>query len=172
VPNARPRMGEIMKLDVLARASALGTVLIAGQVFAAVGEGHLFAGIVHESAYFSASVSYATPNGQGDAMTANVRAAMLMPIACTGGSLNAALNSVDATYTGATVTVMLNGVATGSTCALAGAASTCNDTTHTFAVAAGDNVSLQIAPALPQRAITNVDTDIKVKLPFSWRCVE
>jgi hypothetical protein len=161
-----------MKIDLVARACAVGALLVSSQGFAAIGEGHLFAGIVHESAYFSASVSYATPNGQGDAMTANARAAMLMPIACTGGSLNAALNSVDVTYTGASVTLLLNGVATGSTCVLAGAASTCTDPVHTFAVAAGDNVSLQISPALPQRPITNVDTEIEVKLPFSWRCVE
>jgi hypothetical protein len=147
---------------------------IASPAFGAVGEGHLFAGIVHESAYFAVGgpVSYATPNGQGDAMTANARAAMVMPITCTGGSLRAALNSTDGTYTGATVTLLLNGIATSSTCTLSGATSTCGDNVHTFTVLAGDNVALQIAPALPQRPITNDDTEIRVKLPFSWRCAE
>src|SRR3954470_23884150 len=102
--------------------------LAASPAFAAVGEGHLFAGIVHESAYFlSGSLSYATPNGQSDAMTANARAAMLMPISCNGGNLRAGLNSADASYSGATVTLLLNGVATGSTCTLFGVVSTCSD---------------------------------------------
>lgn len=148
--------------------------MLAPLVMAAPGEGHLFAGIVHEAPYFAPGVtsSFATPSGQGDAVTAELRAAMVMPITCTAGQLRAALQSSDGTYTAATVTVLLNGGATALTCSLAGIGSTCSDVTHTFAVAAGDRIALQISPNLPQRPITNDDTEIKVKVPFSWRCTE
>ena len=149
-------------------------LLLASSALAAPGEGHLFGGIVHESPYYTPGVlvSYATPNGQSDAMTADARAAMVMPIACSGGSLRASLVSTDATYTAATVTLMLNGLATTSTCNLAGAISNCADTTHSFAIAAGDSVSLRVNPSVPQRPVTNDDSEIRVKLPFSWRCTE
>lgn len=149
-------------------------LLATGAVVAAPGEGHLFGGIVHESPYYTpgVNVSYATPNGQSDAMTADARAAMVMPIACTGGTLRASLSSTDGTYTAATLTLMLNGVATASTCSLSGANSSCADTAHTFAIAAGDSVSLRVSPSVPQRPVTNDDGEIRVKLPFSWRCTE
>ncbi len=155
-----------------ARIAVLFSISFAGATSAAVGEGHLFAGIVHQTPYFGSLVSYATPNGQTDAMTAYNRAAMIMPIACTAGSLKVQLSSVDAAYASATATLMLNGADTALTCSLAGMSSSCNDSVHTVVLAAGDTVALKVSPALPSRPISNVDTDIEVRLPFSWRCVE
>ncbi|UXI66437.1 hypothetical protein [Tahibacter amnicola] len=144
----------------------------ASPALAVVGESHLFAGIVHEAPYYTpgVTVSFGTPNGQGDAVTDNSRAAMLMPIACTANNLRVSVSSTDLSYANATVTLVRNDTPTALSCTTAGGS--CANTATNVLILAGDRISLQISPGLPQRPLTNDDSEIKVKIPFSWRCVE
>ncbi len=74
--------------------------------------------------------------------------AMVMPVACTMTSLQLAVHNYSTPASDTTTfAVLQNGVATGMTCSAtnsAGGSASCTDTTHTFAVAAGDLITLKI----------------------------
>jgi hypothetical protein len=68
-----------------------------------------------------------------------------MPTACTMSGLNVGVNNYQATAADSTtITVYLNGSSTSMTCTAStnGNASSCRDTTHTFAVTGGDNIAV------------------------------
>ena len=81
---------------------------------------------------------------QGDAavQTTEAFAQSVIPTPGTLSNLYVALDANQAT-SGQTVTLFLNGVATGLTCTVSSGAATANDTTHNVAVVAGDLVSLE-----------------------------
>ncbi|GEM_PF-2839844 len=132
----------------------------------------VFSGIVQESPYFGAPASYATPNGQGDAMTSSVRANLIVDRVCDVKLLFGQLYSVDATYTSATLLLNVNGIDTSVGCAMTTAFPTCVDSFHKVGIGPNDRVTLKVAPILPARPISNVDSDVKVAVRFGWTCEE
>lgn len=133
---------------------------------------HVFAGKVQESPYFGSSASYATPNGQGDAMTSPARAGLLVDRICDAGNLFARLDSTDPTYVNASVLLNVNGTDMPLACSLSSVINTCTDAFHRVGLARGDRVALKIAPLMPSRPITNSDAEIRVAIAFGWTCAE
>ncbi|UXI66436.1 hypothetical protein [Tahibacter amnicola] len=133
---------------------------------------HVFSGVIQESPYFGSPDSYGLPNGRSDAMASPVNARLRVDRNCEASTLYAQLHSTEATYTGTTILLNVNGLDTLLACNMSNALPTCSDTVHKIGLGPNDTVTLVITPKMPSRPLTNVDTEMKVVVRFGWTCRE
>jgi hypothetical protein len=117
--------------------------------------GFVWSGLILNAA---AGTQYSTPTGFANFFSASQLAFLAAPTACTVRSLtvnaiatNVSGSSIEADTT--TFTVIQNDAATSMSCAITngttnGATYSCSDSTHTFAVAQGDRISLRFSETL------------------------
>jgi hypothetical protein len=107
----------------------------------------------HGSSYFALVDNATTYVGMGELGSTDVKVSIPLAIGGSLGNLRVKLDA-DADISGGaggvesyTLTVMVNGNASGVTCQVIETATTCTDTTNSIVVAAGDTVSLRAVPA-------------------------
>lgn len=109
---------------------------------------------------------FLTPGAQGggacNAAGNNVGTGNPMPFACTGKNLFVVLGTTPSASTTDTFNLQKNGSNSGVTCTITNPATTCSDTTHTIAFAAGDTWLLD--------GITGAATDATAQVRMSFQC--
>lgn len=133
----------------------------------------VFGGTVRQSHFRSNSptASYGSPNGTSEAFTTLGRAEAIAPTACLAADLHATLIDNGGSYASSTVTLMVNGVASSLSCAATAGAS-CQDSSNSVALAAGDRLALRLEPAMPFAPLSTRESDIRTWLKFGFSCSE
>jgi hypothetical protein len=135
-----------------------------------------YGGSAHEGRWIAlgASASYASVLGTSEVRPNEERMRTVVPSACTMRDLRLSFITANPAYAATTATLMRNGAATALTCSvsLGGTGSgSCTDLVSTVALSAGDTLSLQLQPALPNAPLTNTESEHQVYVNFGLRCL-